>query len=128
MSIQRATKAAPADTTPLIFDRGPAELKNGDVAESCLPAGRGLKRYNYIMFFVYILKSQKDNSIYIGKTNNILRRFNEHASGHVRSTKSKRPLVLLEQFECNTEREALKLEKEYKKGFNREKIRQRNNL
>ena len=33
------------------------------------------------MHFVYVLKSQKNDSIYIGLTNNLVRRIKEHNSG-----------------------------------------------
>lgn len=46
------------------------------------------------MFFVYILQSKKDNNLYIGYTNNLLRRFKEHNSGKVLSTKSRCPFSL----------------------------------
>ncbi len=43
------------------------------------------------MFYVYILKSKKDSKLYIGSTNDLKRRFDEHNKGEVRSTKSRRP-------------------------------------
>lgn len=33
------------------------------------------------MFYVYILASQRNGTLYIGITNNIVRRINEHKSG-----------------------------------------------
>ena len=47
------------------------------------------------MFFMYILKSIKDNKLYFGSTNNINRRFKEHNSGLVESTKHRRPFKLV---------------------------------
>jgi putative endonuclease len=41
----------------------------------------------HIMYYVYLLKSKKDNSLYIGYTNNIKRRLQEHNEGKVRSTR-----------------------------------------
>ena len=80
------------------------------------------------MYYVYILKSEKDGGIYIGETNNIARRLSEHNSGQVRSTKSRIPFKLLECMQCNTENEALKLEREYKKGYKREEFKRKHNL
>ena len=80
------------------------------------------------MFCVYILKSEKDNSLYIGKTNDINRRIAEHNSGHTPSVKSKRPLVLLEYTECSSEQEARELEKKFKKGYKREELRRKYKL
>jgi putative endonuclease len=75
------------------------------------------------MFWVYILKSLKDNKLYIGRTNNFDRRFQEHNSGHVQSTKSRRPMVLLEKIPVQTEKESVELELKYKKGYKREELR-----
>jgi len=80
------------------------------------------------MFFVYILKSEKDGNLYIGKTNDLKRRLTEHNSGQVQSTKSRTPFILLEYKGCATEREALSLEKELKEGCRREEIKKRHNL
>jgi putative endonuclease len=43
---------------------------------------------------MYILKSQKDGALYIGSTKDLGRRFKEHNSGLVRSTKSRTPFQL----------------------------------
>ena len=80
------------------------------------------------MYFVYILKSEKDNSLYIGKTNNLERRLTEHNSGHTSSLRAKRPLILLEYLTCKSETEARILEKEYKKGYKREEVRKKYDL
>jgi len=47
------------------------------------------------MFYVYILKSNKFNELYIGSTIDLKRRFTEHNKGKVYSTKNKRPYKLL---------------------------------
>ncbi len=47
------------------------------------------------MFFVYILKSLKDNDFYIGSTDNLRRRIGEHNSGRSISTKSRIPFKLI---------------------------------
>jgi len=47
------------------------------------------------MFSVYILKSKKDGKLYIGSTNNLVRRLKEHNSGKSASTKDRRPFVLI---------------------------------
>jgi putative endonuclease len=46
------------------------------------------------MAFVYILKSSKDGRCYYGCTKNLVQRLKAHNAGKVRSTKSRRPLVL----------------------------------
>ena len=47
------------------------------------------------MFFVYILKSQKDKNLYFGFTKDLRKRFKEHNLGLVRSTKSRQPFDLV---------------------------------
>ena len=66
------------------------------------------------MFYVYILRSKKDGSFYIGQTNNIEDRVNRHNSGRSVYTKLKIPwdLVYYERFE--TRKGALQREKELK--------------
>lgn len=50
--------------------------------------------------FLYILQSTKDGRYYIGSTTDIEKRFKEHQSGRVRSTKAYLPykLVFKEEF------------------------------
>ncbi|MFH1170460.1 MAG: GIY-YIG nuclease family protein [Candidatus Vogelbacteria bacterium] len=47
------------------------------------------------MFYVYILRSEKDNNLYTGYTNDLKRRLEEHNSGTNRSTKSRTPFTLI---------------------------------
>ena len=47
------------------------------------------------MYYLYILKSKKDNRLYIGYSVDLKRRFIEHNNGRVLSTRNRRPLELL---------------------------------
>ena len=47
------------------------------------------------MFYVYVLKSIKDNNLYLGFTNNLERRIKEHNRGFVSSTKFRKPFELI---------------------------------
>ena len=58
------------------------------------------------MYKVYLLRSQKDNNYYIGQTDNIERRFSEHNDGKSKSTKHRRPFVLIGYEDYKTRNEA----------------------
>ncbi len=47
------------------------------------------------MFYVYVLRSKKDDGFYIGFTSNLKRRIIEHNSGGNKSTKFRRPFELV---------------------------------
>jgi len=47
------------------------------------------------MYYVYILQSLKDSSLYTGFTSNLKKRLIEHLNGSNPSTKYKRPLKLI---------------------------------
>lgn len=71
------------------------------------------------MFFVYILKSIIKNRYYIGHTKNIARRFKEHNSKRVRSTKAFVPWKVVYTEAFATKSEAFRREqqiKSYKSG------------
>jgi putative endonuclease len=46
------------------------------------------------MFYVYILKSERDQNLYVGSTNDLRRRLAQHNAGTVRSTAQRRPFIL----------------------------------
>jgi len=50
---------------------------------------------HHFMYYVYLLKSKKDNKLYIGLTNDLKKRLIEHNQGLNKSTKYRRPLVLI---------------------------------
>ncbi|MBL7130633.1 MAG: GIY-YIG nuclease family protein [Candidatus Omnitrophica bacterium] len=66
------------------------------------------------MFYVYLLKSNKDNELYIGFTNNLKRRVKEHNNGLVSSTKSRKPLELIYFEAYKSEKDARLREKNLK--------------
>jgi putative endonuclease len=47
------------------------------------------------MFYVYFIKSKKDSSMYIGSTNDLIRRMKEHNTGKSYYTKNKYPYELV---------------------------------
>ena len=77
------------------------------------------------MYYVYVLKSVKDNKHYIGSTEDLKRRIEEHMRGEVESTKGRRPIIL-EYYEAYLTKElALKQEKLYKTGQGRRILKKR---
>ncbi len=65
-------------------------------------------------FWVYVLRSKKDQTSYIGSTKNLEKRLKEHNSGKSISTRSKRPWELAHCETFKTRSEAVKKEKFYK--------------
>lgn len=54
------------------------------------------------MYWVYFLHSEKVKNVYVGCTNNLDRRFKEHQSGLVESTRNRRPLSLIHSEKYDT--------------------------
>jgi len=75
-------------------------------------------------YFVYAIRSKIDRRFYVGFTENVQKRLNEHNSGKTKSTKGYRPWDLIFTTECQTRAEARKLEKYYKGGSGKEKLKQ----
>lgn len=58
------------------------------------------------MFYVYVLKSFKDSELYIGSTNSLKRRFEEHQKGLSFSTQFRRPFELVYYEAYKSEKDA----------------------
>jgi len=46
------------------------------------------------MWYVYVLSSKSDGTLYVGSTNDLKRRLEEHRQGRCESTRLRRPLEL----------------------------------
>ena len=66
------------------------------------------------MPYLYILKSLKDENLYVGTTTDLDKRIKKHNNGLVRSTKTRRPLGLVYKEYFDTLSEARKKEWELK--------------
>jgi putative endonuclease len=66
------------------------------------------------MFYAYLLRSKKDNKLYIGFTNDLRRRLKEHNSGKNKSTSYRRPLELVYYEAYKSEQDARQREKNLK--------------
>lgn len=70
----------------------------------------------FLMYYVYILKSIKDNKIYTGYSSNLKRRISEHKDGKVTSTSLRRPLKLIYYEAYLSEKDAREREMYLKSG------------
>ena len=72
-------------------------------------------------YFVYIIKSTKDNKYYTGITNNINRRLKEHNIGkhNTPSTLNRGPFILIHTEKCVSRQLARRKEKFWKSGSGR---------
>jgi len=72
--------------------------------------------------FVYILKSLKNGSYYIGSTSDLKRRLVEHNAGKTKSLKHLTPFELKFSQEFKSKAEAYRVEKKLKKWKNKQII------
>ena len=77
------------------------------------------------MYYVYVLQSKRDKNIYIGFTRDLVKRFERHNLGKVRSTKSRRPFVLVYYEEYKDKKDATKREHHLKTRQQRELLKER---
>jgi putative endonuclease len=83
------------------------------------------------MYYIYIIRSKRDSKFYTGLAKNVSRRLQEHNSGRVKTTKGRRPFVLIYTEELKTLAESRAREKFFKTGEGREfrdKILKENNI
>jgi putative endonuclease len=62
-------------------------------------------------YYTYVLISKRDNSYYIGSTQNTEKRLHKHNDGQSKFTKSRRPYKLIFKKVFDTRREAVKYER-----------------
>ena len=77
------------------------------------------------MFYVYVLRSEKDGNYYIGQTNDLDGRVQRHHAGYVKSTRNRLPLKLLYFEEFVTRKQAMRFEKYLKSGVGHNYIEQK---
>jgi putative endonuclease len=77
------------------------------------------------MYYVYVLRSEKDGRFYTGYSSDLNKRIKEHSNGLVKSTKSRRPLTLA-YFEASFNKyDALHREKYLKTSYGKRFIKNR---
>ena len=75
-----------------------------------------------MFYYVYILQSQKDNSLYIGYTSDLRKRFKQHNDGESQATKPFRPYKLIFYEAFLNRIDAKRREIYLKSGFGRRSI------
>lgn len=70
------------------------------------------------MFYVYVIKSKVDESLYIGQTEDLRNRCKEHNSGLSKSTKNKRPFDLIYYEAYKSKKDAIIRERKLKQFKN----------
>ncbi len=84
-----------------------------------MPAGRRVSSIIQ-MYTVYAIKSINKHYIYVGMTNDIIRRYNEHNTGREKTTRPYAPFVLLYTEQCSDRLKARVREKYLKSGVGKE--------
>lgn len=77
------------------------------------------------MYYVYVIKSEKDGKLYTGYTSDLKKRLSEHNSGKVKSTKNRRKFKLIYCEACLSQKDALKREKYLKTTYGKRYIKNR---
>ena len=75
---------------------------------------------------VYAIKSISHGCIYVGMTNNLARRLDEHNKGHNRSTKAYIPFELIYSESHSSRENARKMEKYFKSGSGKKWLKKHN--
>ena len=77
------------------------------------------------MFYTYVLSSKKDKKLYVGYTEDLKIRFEEHSKGKVESTKNRRPLKLIYYEACVSKKDAAHREEYLKTTYGGRYIKNR---
>lgn len=77
------------------------------------------------MFYVYVIRSKRDNKWYTGSTNNLRKRFNQHNNGMSTWTKGKGPFEIIYYEACLSEEDARSREKYLKSGMGKRYLKNR---
>jgi putative endonuclease len=78
-----------------------------------------------MFYYVYILKSKKDNKLYTGCSKNLRRRFKQHNNGEIYSTKNRGPFNLIYYEASLNKHDAFAREKYFKTGMGKRYLKNR---
>ena len=77
------------------------------------------------MIYTYVLQSKNDKKFYVGFTEDLKLRFEQHNKGYVESTKNRRPLDLIYYEACLDREDASRREKYLKSTYGKRFIKTR---
>lgn len=77
------------------------------------------------MHYVYVIKSLKDDDLYVGRTENLENRLAEHHRGRVESTENRRPLKFMYCEMGNNIKDAIHREKYLKTAWGKRYLKNR---
>ncbi len=77
------------------------------------------------MYYVYVLKSEKDNLFYTGYTNDLKKRLSQHNERKVKSTMNRVPFLLVYFEACLNQQDATNREKYLKTSWGKRYIKSR---
>ena len=77
------------------------------------------------MFYTYVLRSEKDGKLYVGWSDSLKSRIQEHLKGKVVATRNRLPVVLVYYEACLSKEASIKREKQLKTGFGRSYLKKR---
>ena len=76
-------------------------------------------------YYVYVLRSLKDGNLYVGATQDLRLRLQQHEAGNVQSTAHRRPLELIYYEACRSQHDAFKREKYLKSAWGKRYLKTR---
>jgi putative endonuclease len=78
-----------------------------------------------VFYYVYVLQSGKDGNRYVGYTNNLRKRVEQHQAGQVPSTATRLPMQLVYCEGCLNQSDALEREKYLKTAWGKRYLKNR---
>ncbi len=76
-------------------------------------------------YYTYVLRSLKDDKLYVGWSDDLRNRVRKHNDGQVESTKNRLPMMLIYYEACLSKDKAIRREKALKTGFGRKYLKDR---
>ena len=76
-------------------------------------------------YYIYVLRSLKDNKFYTGYTSDLKKRLEKHKKGLVLSTKNRLPVELMYFEGCKNQQDATKREKYLKTTYGKRYLKSR---